>query len=147
VKKHGAGKWRLIQKDATLSKILHQRSNVDLKVRERIAPRVRAFSRGAPGASSQNARSVRISGRPPRSPARSRPPPPPPGPAQDKWRNMYPSQYAGGKDESVRRAPSNAHPNRTSASGRNPKAKNQRATPRLDPSSKSRAHLDLGSPP
>jgi len=33
VEKYGSGKWRFIQKDARLSKILHQRSNVDLKVR------------------------------------------------------------------------------------------------------------------
>ena len=33
VEKYGSGKWRFIQKDAHLSKILHQRSNVDLKVR------------------------------------------------------------------------------------------------------------------
>lgn len=33
VEKYGSGKWRLIQKDPQLSKILHQRSNVDLKVR------------------------------------------------------------------------------------------------------------------
>jgi myb proto-oncogene protein len=33
VKKYGAGKWRFIQKDPVLGKILNQRSNVDLKVR------------------------------------------------------------------------------------------------------------------
>ena len=31
VKKYGAGKWRFIQKDPVLGKILNQRSNVDLK--------------------------------------------------------------------------------------------------------------------
>lgn len=38
MEKYGSGKWRFIQKDAHLSKILHQRSNVDLKVRRSPAP-------------------------------------------------------------------------------------------------------------
>ena len=42
VKKYGAGKWRLIQKDPHLSKILHLRSNVDLKVRSRSKRRLHA---------------------------------------------------------------------------------------------------------
>jgi hypothetical protein len=48
VEKYGSGKWRFIQKDAHLSKILHQRSNVDLKVRRspaRNAPPFGAFRR------------------------------------------------------------------------------------------------------
>ena len=46
VEKYGSGKWRVIQKDAHLSKILHQRSNVDLKVRR--SPATRLSLRGVP---------------------------------------------------------------------------------------------------
>lgn len=35
VEKYGSGKWRFIQKDTYLSSVLHLRSNVDLKVRDR----------------------------------------------------------------------------------------------------------------
>ena len=43
VKKYGAGKWRFIQKDPVLGKILNQRSNVDLKVSARATAATRPF--------------------------------------------------------------------------------------------------------
>ena len=43
VKKYGAGKWRFIQKDPVLGKILNQRSNVDLKVSPRATAETRPF--------------------------------------------------------------------------------------------------------
>ena len=49
VKKYGAGKWRFIQKDPVLGKILNQRSNVDLKV----SPRATAATRPFPTADSR----------------------------------------------------------------------------------------------
>ena len=72
VEKYGSGKWRFIQKDARLSKILHQRSNVDLKVR-RSPTRDVPFSSGrsdekkcAPADATGEARCARA---PPRAPA------------------------------------------------------------------------------
>ena len=39
VKKYGTGRWRFIQKDEVLSKVLSQRSNVDLKVSKKESER------------------------------------------------------------------------------------------------------------
>ena len=67
MEKYGSGKWRFIQKDAHLSKILHQRSNVDLKVR-------RSPARSLRGVPTKRMRARRRDGRARSTPRPSRAP-------------------------------------------------------------------------
>ena len=108
MKKYGAGKWRFIQKDPALGKILNQRSNVDLKVRAPNHPRDLPFP---PPTTTRHAKSegCRDTTRPPTSPTAQLPTltePAPTSHSQDKWRNMYPGHStADPTPDSVRSRP------------------------------------------